>query len=52
MKGLSLFMCRASTQQRQKLLDILLAKGDLIVIDHQAGDAHDLVALLQLLKMG
>ena len=30
----------------QKLLDILLAKCHLIVIDHQTWDAHDLVALL------
>ena len=39
-------------KQRQELLDILLAKCHLISIEYKAGDTHDLIALLQLLKMG
>ena len=39
-------------KERKKLLDAFLAKGNLIVIHHQAWDAHHLIALLQLFKMG
>ena len=39
-------------KQRQELLDIFLAKCHLIPIEYKTGDTHDLIALLQLLKMG
>ena len=36
----------------QKLLDVFLAEGHLILVDDKAGDAHDLIAFLQVVKMG
>jgi len=40
-----------STDQIQYLFDILLSEGHLLIIDDHAGHAHDLIFLLQFLKM-
>ena len=45
---MALFLC----EEFQELLDVFLSEGDVFsVVDDEAGDAHDLVFLLQIREM-